>query len=348
MKTQVIISLVSLSIQLVSFAVAQPVWHKQQDLVLDVGSPGTWDDARVGPDQILFENGVYRLWYTGWDGTTNLNFQIGLASSTDGINWMRDSLDPVVPKGGTGDWDSAGTSQPSVIKEGDFYKMWYSGGNSSLRGIGYAESPDGVHWTKHPGNPVLWQGSPGSWDSWSSHWCSVIKDGAQYRMWYSGGASFTTHRIGYATSPDGINWTKYVGNPVLAPDHCGSWDDVQVWFPEVVKEGSTFHMWYAGYDTNAVCRIGYAISEDGITWEVQECNPVLTVGGAGTWDDHGVLCATILPTKPWRMWYQGFDAGDIGRIGYATTASCGADLDLDGDVDMDDFASFQQQFTGPQ
>ena len=53
------------------------------------------------------------------------------------------------------------------MREGDVYKMWYTGYNgapSNIEGkaeyaIGYATSPDGVNWTKHEGNPIFGPGA---------------------------------------------------------------------------------------------------------------------------------------------------------------------------------------------
>ncbi len=39
-----------------------------------------------------------------------------------------------------------------------------------------------------------------------------------YRMWYSGGEQYEPNAIGYATSPDGVNWTKHDHNPIFKPD----------------------------------------------------------------------------------------------------------------------------------
>ena len=70
-----------------------------------------------------------------------------------------------------------------------------------------------IHWTKYAGNPVMvpteeWEGEitvPGS----------VIYHDSLYHMWYRSRDFYVNDRIGYATSPDGISWTKYINNPVL-------------------------------------------------------------------------------------------------------------------------------------
>jgi hypothetical protein len=58
--------------------------------------------------------------------------------------------------------------------------------NRETTAIGFAVSPDGVKWYKHPQNPVL-RPDPGS--PWESHYVSsqsVIRmpDGS-FRMWYA-------------------------------------------------------------------------------------------------------------------------------------------------------------------
>ena len=42
-------------------------------------------------------------------------------------------------------------------------------------------------------------------------------DSHQYRMWYSGGEQNEPNAIGYATSPDGLTWTKHADNPIFPP-----------------------------------------------------------------------------------------------------------------------------------
>jgi len=77
-------------------------------------------------------------------------------------------------------------------------------------------------------------------------------------MWY-GGYNGTNYQIGYATSSDGISWTKYGANPVLRLSSSG-WDNAYVRDPSVIKEtDGTYKMWYNGYNghilSNWVCNI---------------------------------------------------------------------------------------------
>ena len=63
----------------------------------------------------------------------------------------------------------------------------------------------------------------------------MILDNGVYGMWYDGHDS-TVWRIGYATSEDGIHWTKYMGNPVLHEGPEGNWDSAYVWGSSVIKD----------------------------------------------------------------------------------------------------------------
>src|SRR5512137_2545662 len=70
--------------------------------------------------------------------------------------------------------------------------------------------------TKDPGNPTLPIGSPGSWDESITLDPNVYRDAdGLYKMYYFGWNHLYSSGIGYATSSDGISWTKYPGNPVL-------------------------------------------------------------------------------------------------------------------------------------
>jgi predicted GH43/DUF377 family glycosyl hydrolase len=303
----------------VTSALAQTDWTKHPDNpVLDLGAPEEWDDSKVNPGTVINDGGTYKLWYSGWDGTSGKNTKIGYATSPDGINWTKYAGNPVLDLGDPDEWDDINVAQPEVIKDGSIYKMWYSGGDGFNGRIGYATSPDGINWTKYAGNPVLSQGSGGSWDSRYSFWCAVIKDNLTYKMWYSGAQTFPYYKIGYATSPDGINWTKYAGNPVLDLGDPDEWDDDRVWFPFVLKESSTYLMWFTGSDGSNNC-IGYATSPDGINWTKYAGNPVLDVGDPDEWDDEDAMLPAVTKDEGiYKMWYSGID-GSNGRIGYATS-----------------------------
>ena len=185
-------------------------------------------------------------------------------------------------------------------------------------------------WEKYPENPVLHFGPPGAWDDDSVGAQSVLFDGTEYRMWYRGVNG--EWMIGYATSPDGIEWTKHVGNPVLNPGSGGSWDDDRVDGPNVFFDGTEYKMWYDGHDGSHL-RIGYATSPNGITWTKHSGNPVLDLGPSGSWDDYRVFHPSVVANGTrYRFWFTGSD-GSHERISYAISLPDCTDFDADGSWD---------------
>ena len=170
--------------------------------------------------------------------------------------------------------DSDHVDDPAVARVGSTYVMWYSAtaDDGGKPAIFMATSSDGTTWSRaNSGAPVL-QGSASAFDESGVYGAEVVYDAgdvlAPYRMWYSGRAG-PFGAIGYATSVDGVNWMKLgaPGPPMPVLEHgvAGSADSFSAGDPSVLKDGSTWKMWYTGDDSNKK-RIAYATSTDGITW----------------------------------------------------------------------------------
>lgn len=240
--------------------------------IVTAGASGSWNESGVSQPTVLRAS-PYAMWFSGWD-SSNVD-SIGYATSNYGITWTHHASNPVLTSGASGSWDDYGVYGPCVIKDGSTYKMWYTGYSASnkVAQIGYATSTDGSNWTKHSSNPVLTIGSSGKWDEAGVGAPSVIKDGSTYKMWFGGSDVAQWWQIGYATSTDGISWTKYSSNPVVTYGFSGSWNAWGVDAPSVVKDSSTYHMLYIGLDGSNVGSIGYAHSTDGMSWTESPDNP---------------------------------------------------------------------------
>jgi len=326
---------------------AQTEWTKYAgNPVIQKGTYPEWDMLCAADPCIIRDRDTLKMWYTG-SGTipsdTTVKVRIGYAYSLDGINWTKYSENPVlVPT--PGEWDSLGLETVTVLKDTtapdyERYRMWYAGSGDPVNGlyqIGYAYSPDGIHWTKYPNNPVLSRGPDSSWENAGPEGPTVIKDGDTLKMWYAGldtipdGQPTDYHlNIGYAWSLDGINWIKYHDNPVLLVGDWNSWEFAYIQDPFVIKIDNKYHMWYAGthdYEVGGF-QVGYAYSLDGINWVKSNSNPVLQKGATGSWDANTasfpsvILCDSLL-----YMWYTGIDTFPLPPwpepyhwdIGYAT------------------------------
>lgn len=109
------------------------------------------DPFSISYPSILYENGVYRMWYgsnLAWGRKQeDMNHVFKYASSKDGIHWDR-SNQIVLNLEHKNEY---ALSKPWVIKEAGVYKMWYSfRGNGAISNyrIGYAESKNGLNWLR--------------------------------------------------------------------------------------------------------------------------------------------------------------------------------------------------------
>ena len=173
--------------------------------------------------------------------------------------WLKYEGNPVLDVGTT--WDAFWARIDGVIP-GDTMKMWYSAssnGNPPAH-TGYAASVDGgITWQKHP-DPVLSPSLP--WDGLASFRPYVMFSQSEYKMWYTGLSSSFQYRIGFATSPNGVNWTKRA-DPVLGAGGSGWWAN-GVQHPSVIEDSTGgFKMWMQGSPSFV---FGYSEAVDETTW----------------------------------------------------------------------------------
>lgn len=178
--------------------------------ILPLGNPGEWDDTEAAYAHVIFDGSTYRMWYSG--SPTQNTYRIGYATSFDGLNWAKDTLNPVLGLGAPGAFDGIDVWMPWVLQEADTFKMWYMG-NLNTGGIGYITSTDPTAWTRQRTTPVMTGGS-GAWDNFI-YGPVVLHNDSLYQMWYGGRSQSNLWQTGYATSHDGINWSKHPNNPVL-------------------------------------------------------------------------------------------------------------------------------------
>jgi len=246
---------------------------------------------------------------------------IALVESRDGTSWSK----PVIvlgPNQETG-WE-ADINRPVVIRRPEDYHLWYTGQARGQSWIGYATSADGKTWKRMSPKPVLSPEKP--WEKTSLMCPHVIYDAETklYRMWYSGGEQYEPNAIGYATSPDGLHWTKHPQNPIFRPDPRSTWEQERVTACQVVRQGDWHLMFYIGFRDVDHAQIGVARSKDGITgWERHPANPIIRPG-KDRWDHDAVYKPyAILDGDRWLLWYNG-RRGGVEQIGLATHE--GADL----------------------
>lgn len=291
-----------------NFQEANAGWVKYEGNPVLGGALGTCFDLAV-----LKDEDTYRMYFS-WRPKQS----VAMTESRDGVNWSEPVL-MVEPREETG-WEEE-INRPVVLKKDGIYLMWYTGqckpGNEQGHSwIGYAESADGCRWSRLD-KPVLSFDEP--WERNAVMCPHVIWDeeGQQFRMWYSGGEQYEPDAIGYATSKDGIRWTKHPANPIFRADPGSRWEQQKVTACQVVKHGAWHVMFYIGFENMHTARVGIARSRDGIgDWERLPANPILSPG-EGAWD--GEACYkpyAIYDGERWLLWYNGRN-GPVEQIGAA-------------------------------
>jgi beta-xylosidase len=195
------------------------------------------------------------MWYTG---QTTRHSVIGLAESRDGITWQDVSPDPVFAASAA--WEGGTVMAPDVILDDDNkFKMWYSaGGQFEPIAIGYAESQNGIEWTRRNG-PVF-SAAPGGFDSARVAGASIVKQNGEYLLFYIGFRNIEESAICIAKSKNGIDgWTRHPANPIITPGRNPSdWDYDAVYKPTVLQEENRWLLWYNGR-RHSVEQIGLAV-----------------------------------------------------------------------------------------
>ena len=129
--------------------------------------------------------------------------------------WQPYTNNPVLRPGPPGSWDAGALGSMTVLQVGPEFHLYYeawgvrrqSAADYRSLQIGHATSPDGVHWTKDPANPVLPQGHGGDWDRDGTWDPFVLYEDGVFKMWYGGGMDQHCD-WGYAVSIDGIHFVK--------------------------------------------------------------------------------------------------------------------------------------------
>ncbi len=238
-------------------------------------------EGNVYAPDILIENGRYRMWYGGLgdDGHDRIHY----AESLDGLRWKKKG---VVLE----DKAANHVNDPSVVRIRDRYFMYYTVAGAGVTDrIDVATSKDGIRWQRQ--GTALRAGEPGEWDGLLVGRPSVLFENGQFKMWYDGRKDLppdaadpkapkspTSKRsVGYATSKDGLNWTKHDKNPVCGNDAGGV---------HVVRYDDCYLMFFESHAGTMI-----AVSRTGLSWK----NADLLVRPTGKrFDQHGHVTPFLL------------------------------------------------------
>lgn len=159
---------------------------KKEVPVLSLGESGTWDALAVADPYVINHEGYLIMYYLGMN---ELGIQrLGVAKSTDGINWEKSVANPILDVGSKGSFDMNGLGEPSVIYNAPYFYMIYTGRDEKeKRDIGLATSLDGINWSKISAEGIFHDRPMGTWDDSVICDTTLILDGDQLLVWYGGG-----------------------------------------------------------------------------------------------------------------------------------------------------------------
>jgi hypothetical protein len=147
--------------------------------VFTAGGEGNWDVMIRERGWILKTGDLWRMWFTGFDGTRAGLKMLGYATSTDMKVWTNVSDDPMLEPG-PDPHDGQYVALNQIIKrDGRYYAYYHGRGRESPFDkwcTNVATSTDLRHWQKYPANPLQPVGQNKSSGI-------VVHDGKQYRLY---------------------------------------------------------------------------------------------------------------------------------------------------------------------
>lgn len=218
-------------------------WEEPQ-ITLEHNPESGWEDD-INRNCVLKIGDKYKMWYTGQ--ARGFSY-IGYAESDDGIHFYRTLNEPILISERA--WEGFSVMNPCVLYEDGIYKMWYAAGETYEPNVlAYAESKDGINWTKSKINPIFVADKNNKYEQDRVGGCQVMKtEDMGYLMFYIGYENIDKAQICIARSDNGITgWEKYEGNPIVAPDE-GMWDADACYKPSFLwnEEKQQWMLWYNG------------------------------------------------------------------------------------------------------
>lgn len=223
-------------------------WEKYGSNPVFTGSSSGWDQSIKGPFTWIGSDGTFYQFYIGFDSTGNESgtSAIGIATSTDLVNWSRHSGNPILETSSSG-WRSANLYKSSIVYDGGVFYQFLNAkdGSDGKERIGYATTTNLTgdwSWATDD-NPVLDVGSSGAWDDSFVGDPYILRYDDQWVMHYWGNPGKKCGLAIAAPSDFPATWTKHPQNPLLEPAMEPGIGDKAIKPVVVAKNGDLFNFY---------------------------------------------------------------------------------------------------------
>lgn len=243
------------------------------DLVL--GPTAAWDAGSVETPAVVYFNGRYHLFWTGYPlapgapGFDVTAMRIGHATSTDGVTFTVDASNPIVAPSGAAedgnpanDWYAFVVAEPAPVVYGGRLYLYFTalGADATLvassQVIGLVTSEDGVNWSSptlalKPDQDLYPRGD--DWIGYSTP--NAIEIAGEMHLFFDvahqpDGEEWLQLRLHHARSADGVGGWVHDGTPIRSRDDY-PWTAREIRSPHALLDGATLRLYFAG-DSNDV------------------------------------------------------------------------------------------------
>lgn len=154
-----------------------------------------------------------------------------------------------------------------------------------------------VHFTPYKNNPVFAGTGKATWDNQIRERGYILRENDSWHLWYTGYTDINdTKYLGYATSPDGITWTRYKDNPIYS----SGWVEDMC----VIKSGSTYYMFAEGKGDTA----HMLTSTDRIHWKENGNLDIRLTNGESIKKGPYGTPAVLKKNNVWYLFYERDDS----------------------------------------
>jgi hypothetical protein len=226
--------------------------------VLVPGELGEFDDSGAMATWLTSFEGRKYLYYIGWNLGVTVPFRnsLGLSISTQSNGFTRYSNGPILDRSMQ---EPHFCASCCVMPGNDCWRMWYlscvgwrirEGRPEHKYHIKYAESSDGINWTREGIVAIDFADS----QEYAISRPSVIYENGRWKMWYSYRGQ--SYRIGYAESENGRQWQRMDSNVGIDVSITG-WDSEMIEYPFIFDHKNQRYMLYNG---NGYGKTGFGLA----------------------------------------------------------------------------------------